>query len=106
MLRFFKCLFRSAKSYSNVPKRSMPPKGASPPPPSSYAKTNSLSLTPLSKSFASNVENSPKTNPVSVNALGSTGGQRSRTQGATGSIKGNESSGITGKQAKMAGKNR
>ncbi|XP_041781471.1 uncharacterized protein LOC121598535 isoform X3 [Anopheles merus] len=119
---------RSAKSYSNVPKRSMPgaahsmamdtsadlgkrvpkpkmPKGASPPPPSSYAKTNSLSLTPLSKSFASNVENSPKINPVSANALGSTGGQRSRTQGATGSIKGNENSGITGKQAKLAGKN-
>ncbi|XP_041781470.1 uncharacterized protein LOC121598535 isoform X2 [Anopheles merus] len=120
---------RSAKSYSNVPKRSMPgaahsmamdtsadlgkrvpkpkmPKGASPPPPSSYAKTNSLSLTPLSKSFASNVENSPKINPVSANALGSTGGQRSRTQGATGSIKGNENSGITGKQAKLAGKNK
>uniref|UniRef100_A0A182JXW9 F-box domain-containing protein n=1 Tax=Anopheles christyi TaxID=43041 RepID=A0A182JXW9_9DIPT len=95
----------SADLGKRVPKPKMP-KGASPPPPSSYPKANSLNLTPLSKSSASNVENSPKVNPVSGNVLCPGGGQRSKMQGATGTIKGNENIGITGKQAKFGGKNK
>uniref|UniRef100_A0A182PSC0 F-box domain-containing protein n=1 Tax=Anopheles epiroticus TaxID=199890 RepID=A0A182PSC0_9DIPT len=119
---------QSAKSYSNVPKRSMPgtahsmamdtsadlgkripkpkmPKGASPPLPS-YARTSSLSTTPLSKTAASSTETPPKTNPVSGNISGQISGQRSKIHANAGATKGNENSGLTGKHAKSGAKNK
>uniref|UniRef100_A0A182NDN0 MBD domain-containing protein n=1 Tax=Anopheles dirus TaxID=7168 RepID=A0A182NDN0_9DIPT len=108
---------RSAKSYSNVPKRSTPgtaqsmtldtsadlgkripkpkmPKGASPPPPSSYARMGSLGQMPLSKSSGGNTQISPKSNNM---------------HGASGTSKANEHiPGVPGKQpsSKIGGKNK
>ncbi|XP_035895822.1 uncharacterized protein LOC118504877 isoform X1 [Anopheles stephensi] len=118
---------RSAKSYSNVPKRSMPgaahftamdtsgdlgkrvpkpkmPKGASPPLPSYYAKASAPSQAPLAKSSSLNTHIPTKASATGASLLVPASGQRSNTQGATATMKGNENSANTGKQAKFSGK--
>ncbi|XP_049295012.1 uncharacterized protein LOC125769963 isoform X2 [Anopheles funestus] len=112
---------RSAKSYSNVPKRSTTmdtsgdlgkrvpkpkmPKGASPPLPSYNARATTHGQTPLSKSSQLNTHISSKVNATGASLLVSASGQRSNAHTATGTPKTNENSSILGKQTKSTGKN-
>ncbi|XP_049295011.1 uncharacterized protein LOC125769963 isoform X1 [Anopheles funestus] len=113
---------RSAKSYSNVPKRSTTmdtsgdlgkrvpkpkmPKGASPPLPSYNARATTHGQTPLSKSSQLNTHISSKVNATGASLLVSASGQRSNAHTATGTPKTNENSSILGKQTKSTGKNK
>uniref|UniRef100_A0A182W3U6 MBD domain-containing protein n=1 Tax=Anopheles minimus TaxID=112268 RepID=A0A182W3U6_9DIPT len=121
--------FTSAKSYSNVPKRSMPsaahstsmdnsgdlgkrvpkpkmPKGASPPLPTYNARASGHGQTPLSKSSTLNTHILTKVNATGASSLAAASGQRSNAHGVTGIPKANENSGISGKQAKAGVKNK
>ncbi|XP_050079542.1 uncharacterized protein LOC126567359 [Anopheles maculipalpis] len=118
---------RSAKSYSNVPKRSTPgaghftamdtdlgkripkpkmPKGASPPLPSYNARASALSQAPSSKSSPLSTHISTKASATGASLLVPGSGQRSNAQGATtGTMKGAENIAVaSGKQSKLSGK--
>ncbi|XP_053680000.1 uncharacterized protein LOC128730933 [Anopheles nili] len=121
---------RSAKSYSNVPKRPIPgathampleissdlgkripkpkmPKGASPPPPSSHGKTSTPGQTTSSKTMAINPQVSCKAGHVTsgnVGVLPSSGGQRNNVHGSSSTTKSSENFGMPAKQSKLGGK--